>query len=64
MYHLTRQEAQTFNAAVTGTLSISGSSTYVLFDTSASHSFITPCLVERSGLELRQLDKLLEISHL
>ena len=43
-------------------LSISGSSAYVLFDTGASHSFITPCFVERSGLELLQLDKLLEVS--
>ena len=34
----------------------------VLFDTGASHSFITPYFVERSGLELRQLDKLLEVS--
>ena len=62
VYHLTRQEVQTSNAAMTGTLSISGSSYYVLFDTGASHSFITSYFVEHSEIVLHPLDKLLEAS--
>ena len=46
---------------MTDTLSIFGSSAYVLFDTSASHSFITPYFFGISRLVLLPLDKLLEV---
>ena len=41
-------------------LSISGIPAYIFSDIGASHSFISPSFVERTGLVLRQLDKLLE----
>ena len=50
VYHLTREEGQTSSAAVTGTLSVSGTSAYVLFDSGASHSFITSYFIEHARL--------------
>ena len=45
VYHFTGQMAQTSNATFTSTLSIFGSSAYVLFDSGESHSFIMPYLL-------------------
>ena len=42
MFALTRQDAQASNAVVTGILSIDSQDARVLFDSGATHSFISP----------------------
>ena len=50
MYDLSCQEAQTSSVAVTGTLSISGTPAYGLFDSGESYLFIIPYFAEHVEL--------------
>ncbi|EOX93842.1 Uncharacterized protein TCM_002794 [Theobroma cacao] len=49
VFALTQQEAQTSNAVVSGILSVCNMNARVLFDPSATHSFISLCFASRLG---------------
>ncbi|EOY21598.1 Uncharacterized protein TCM_013491 [Theobroma cacao] len=58
VYALTPKEAQTFNAVVSGTLSVYNMDARVLFDPGATHSFISPCFALRLGKDCVRREEL------
>lgn len=62
VYHIAGQAAHASNAMVTSTLSVAGYSTYFLFDSGATHSFITLYFTRHMGLVAYPLKELLEVS--
>ena len=56
VYAITQQDAETSHTAVTGTLSVEGIVAHVLFDTGSTHSFLSPGMAERLGVEPRRLE--------
>ncbi|KAA0050197.1 pol protein [Cucumis melo var. makuwa] len=62
VFTITRQEVERTGTVVTGTLSILGHYTLVLFDSGSSHSFISSVFVQHVGLEVEPLGSVLSVS--
>ncbi|XP_038982120.1 uncharacterized protein LOC120110623 [Phoenix dactylifera] len=62
VYALTQQDAQASNTVVTGTLLVSSTYAYVLFDSGATHSFISSSYVHKCDLHYSSLERKLCIS--
>ena len=56
VYAITQQDAEASHTAVTGTFFIEGVDAHVLFDTGSTHSFLSPGMAERLGVEPRRLE--------
>jgi hypothetical protein len=56
VYALTPGDAAASNSVVSGTLPISFGRSFVLFDSGATHSFVSYCFAKASCLELEALD--------
>ena len=67
MYTITQKDASTSNTMVTGIIPISSIFAYILFDTSASHSIVSPSSISKLSLIVKPLgvelliDTLLEV---
>ena len=62
MYAITRQDAEASNTAVTGTVLVETLDAYVLFDTGSTHSFVSPRLASKLGVEPRKMEIPLVVS--
>ncbi|PKA48706.1 RNA-directed DNA polymerase like [Apostasia shenzhenica] len=62
VYALTRQEAQDSPDVIAGTLSLNDSPVIVLFDSGASHSFISESIIQKLQLETCPLDEVLHVA--
>jgi hypothetical protein len=56
VYALTPGDAAALNSVVSGTLPISSSRAFVLFDSGATHSFVSNCFAKACCLEFEALD--------
>ncbi|OMO58913.1 reverse transcriptase [Corchorus capsularis] len=56
VYSLTQQDAQASNTVVTGMVLVSSVYALTLFDTGASHLFVSPAFVEKLGVIVEPLD--------
>ena len=56
VYVFTQKDAQTSNIVVTGTIPISSIFAYTLFDTGASHSFVSPSFASQLGIIIEPWD--------
>ncbi|KAK1272714.1 hypothetical protein QJS04_geneDACA021439 [Acorus gramineus] len=59
---LSVEEAQASGSVVRGTVQISQLPAYVLFDSEATHSFVSPAFARRTGVASAPLDAVLEVS--
>ena len=64
VYTITQQDAEISNIAVTGTVFIEGVNAHVLFDINSTHSFLSPKMADRLGVEPRRLEAPLLVASL
>ncbi|XP_043710279.1 uncharacterized protein LOC122659207 [Telopea speciosissima] len=62
VFSATVEEAEANQDVVTGTVSICSSPTFTLFDSSATHSFVSPSFARRMGILPKKLTKELSVS--
>ncbi|XP_043725606.1 uncharacterized protein LOC122672172 [Telopea speciosissima] len=62
VYSVTTSEAEASQNVVTGTILICSTPAYTLFDTGATHSFVSPTFAKRTGVSPKSLEEGLAVS--